>query len=156
MNRSAHPTIPATAPKPALPPRLRRRRGNSLIEAAFVFNVLLLLSFCTVEFGYFLYAKHTIQGAAREGARAAAVPGATTTDVTRAIARTLHAAGMNSSTTSIDSSKFTVDSYDPNVSAGQPVTITVRSTMGQIGPRPLFFMGAGKAIVGATVMRKEG
>jgi Flp pilus assembly protein TadG len=133
-----------------------RRRGNSLIEAAFVFNVLLLLSFCTVEFGYFLYAKHTIQGAAREGARAAAVPGATSSDVTQAIARTLQAAGLQTSASSIDSSKFSVDSYNVSVAAGQPITITVRSTMGQIGPKPLFFMGSSKAIVGATVMRKEG
>jgi len=134
----------------------RRRRGNALIEAAFVFNILLLLSFCTVEFGYFLYAKHSIQGAAREGARAAAVPGATTTEVTQAIARALNAAGLNSSTTTIDSSKFTVDSYSVSVSAGQPITITIRSTMGQIGPKPLFLMSSSKAIVGATVMRKEG
>lgn len=134
----------------------RQRRGASLIEAAFVFNVLLLLSFCTVEFGYYLYAKHTIQGAAREGARAAAVPGATSAEVTQAIARSLNAAGMNNSTSSIEAAKFTVDGYDVNVAVGQPVTITVRSTMGKIGPRPLFFMGSGKEIVGATVMRKEG
>lgn len=137
-------------------PVVRARRGASLIEAAFVFNVLLLLSFCTMEFGYYLYAKHTIQGAAREGARAAAVPGATSSDVVSAIARTLNAAGMNNSTTAIEGAKFTVDSYDVDVAAGQPVTITVRSTMGKIGPKPLFFMGSGKEIVGATVMRKEG
>lgn len=137
-------------------PVVRARRGASLIEAAFVFNVLLLLSFCTMEFGYYLYAKHTIQGAAREGARAAAVPGATSSDVVSAIARTLNAAGMNNSKTAIEGAKFTVDSYDVDVTAGQPVTITVRSTMGKIGPKPLFFMGSGKEIVGATVMRKEG
>ena len=137
-------------------PVVRARRGASLIEAAFVFNVLLLLSLCTMEFGYYLYAKHTIQGAAREGARAAAVPGATSSDVVSAIARTLNAAGMNNSTTAIEGAKFTVDSYNVDVAAGQPVTITVRSTMGKIGPKPLFFMGSGKEIVGATVMRKEG
>lgn len=136
----------------------RSRRGSSLIEAAFVFNVLLLLSFCTVEFGYFLYAKHTIQGAAREGARAAVVPGATTSDVNAAIARTLFAAGMNTSTLTVNSSKFTVTltPSDPNQTAGTAITVQVQSTMGQIGPKPLFFMGSSRAITGATVMRKEG
>lgn len=136
----------------------RGRRGSSLIEAAFVFNVLLLLSFCTVEFGYFLYAKHTIQGAAREGARAAVVPGASTTDVNTAIARVLFAAGMNTGSTSIDSSKFTVTltPADPNQTAGTAITVQVQSTMGKIGPKPLFFMGSTRSITGATVMRKEG
>lgn len=135
-----------------------RRRGNTLIEAAFVFNILLLLSFCTVEFGYYLYAKHTIQGAAREGARAAVVPGATTTDVTNAVARALYAAGMNSGTTSIDSAKFTLtlSPTDPNQTAGTAIQVNVSSTMGKIGPKPLFFMSSTKAITGATVMRKEG
>lgn len=135
-----------------------RRRGNTLIEAAFVFNILLLLSFCTVEFGYFLYAKHTIQGAAREGARAAVVPGATASDVTNAVARSLFAAGMNSGTTSIDSSKFTLtlNPSNPAAAAGTAIQVDVTSTMGKIGPKPLFFMGSSKAITGSTVMRKEG
>ncbi|HRK29434.1 MAG TPA: TadE/TadG family type IV pilus assembly protein [Tepidisphaeraceae bacterium] len=138
--------------------RTESRRGNTLIEAAFVFNILLLLSFCTVEFGYYLYAKHTIQGAAREGARAAVVPGATTTDVTNAVARSLFASGMNSGTTSIDSAKFTVtlNPANPAAAAGTAIQVDVVSTMGKIGPKPLFFMSNTKSITGSTVMRKEG
>lgn len=146
----------STAQSRSLPRRRPARRGSSLIEAAFVFNLLLLLSFCTVEFGYFLYAKHTIQGAAREGARVAAVPGATAADVRQAIARSLHAAGMNGSPSSIDAARFTVDSFSPAVAAGQPVSITVRSTMGKLGPGPRLVLGSAKSIVGAAVMRKEG
>jgi Flp pilus assembly protein TadG len=138
-------------------PRVRTRQGNTLIEAAFVFNILLLLSFCTVEFGYYLYAKHTIQGAAREGARAAVVPGATTAEVTQAVARTLFAAGMNGGSLTVDSSRFTVtlSPTDPNQPAGTAMRVDVTSNMNLIGPRPAFFI-PNKAITGSTVMRKEG
>src|SRR4051812_13398788 len=53
------------------------RRGNAVMEMALVLPILLALSFGTVEFGYFFYVKHTLQGAARDGARQAILPSAT-------------------------------------------------------------------------------
>ena len=57
----------------------RARRGNAVLETALVLPILLALSFGLVEFGYFFYVKHNMQGAAREGARVAITPSATPT-----------------------------------------------------------------------------
>ena len=74
-----------------------RRRGSAVMDAALVFPVLLLLTFGCVEFGHFFFIKHTMQGAAREGARAAITPGATNGDVTSAVQVAMNAAGLSSS-----------------------------------------------------------
>jgi len=49
----------------------RRRRGAEVLEAALVMPILLAMGFGTVEFGYYFYTEHNLEGAAREGARAA-------------------------------------------------------------------------------------
>jgi hypothetical protein len=49
----------------------RRRRGAEVLEAALVMPILLFMGFGTVEFGYYFYTEHNLEGAAREGARAA-------------------------------------------------------------------------------------
>src|SRR5258707_10380047 len=58
--------------------RFRRgfRRGGSLIETAICLGILLNLTFGSVEFGYYFYVKNMLDGAAREGARAAIPPSA--------------------------------------------------------------------------------
>ena len=61
------------------------RRGNAIIEAALVVPILLSLAFGTVEFGYYFFVRNNLQGAAREGARAAILASATNTDVTSAV-----------------------------------------------------------------------
>ena len=45
------------------------RRGQSVVEFAFVLPLLLLLTFGMIEFGFFIYNKQIITNAAREGAR---------------------------------------------------------------------------------------
>lgn len=54
------------------------RRGASLIEAAFVVPIMLSLIFGAIEFGTLLHMRHTMLHAAREGARALAVQGMST------------------------------------------------------------------------------
>src|SRR3954451_10367602 len=75
-----------------------RRRGNGVMEAALVLPVLLYLSMGMVEFGQYFYAKHTIQAAARDGARNAILPTATQTTATTAISNTMSSANFSSST----------------------------------------------------------
>src|SRR5438105_13017998 len=74
-----------------------RRRGNAVLDMALVMPVLLSLTFGTVEFGHYFYVKHCLQGAAREGARAAITNTATNTDVTTAISNAMSTAGLGSS-----------------------------------------------------------
>src|SRR3954454_2133539 len=72
----------------------RRWRGSAVLDAALVFPILLSLTFGTVEYGHYFYWKHTLQGAAREGARAAITPTAVNGDVTTAVSTAMTAAGI--------------------------------------------------------------
>src|SRR3954453_338838 len=75
----------------------RRFRGSAVLDAALVFPILLSLTFGTVEYGYYFYVKHTLQGAAREGARAAITPTAANSDVTSAVTAAMTASGLTNS-----------------------------------------------------------
>lgn len=133
-----------------------RRRGNAVLDMALVLPILLAVAFGTVEYGYFFFVKHTLQGAAREGARRAIVSGATATDVNNAVAAVMSAAGFNNSSyaaPTISPSNWT------SASAGTDITVTVSATWGTIGIQPLpDTMGgisASRTLQGTTVMRKE-
>ena len=56
--------------KPDLPPaRCRDERGQSLVEAALGFPLLMLLFFGIIEFSLVVFTYNTLSNAAREGAR---------------------------------------------------------------------------------------
>jgi len=135
------------------------RRGSAVLEAALVLPILLSLTFGTIEFGYYFFVKHTLQGAAREGCRSAITPSATNTDVTTAITASLTAAGLQSSgyTVKIESPLGTAKTVN-SVSAGSTIYVTVTATWGTVGQgfRPLALIGTAKTVVGVTAMRKEG
>lgn len=132
----------------------RRWRGSAVLDAALVFPILLSLTFGTVEYGYYFYVKHTLQGAAREGARAAITPTAANSDVTSAVTAAMTAAGLQSSGYTTTLSPSNVGS----LSAGTSITVTITCNWGTVGSgfRPLGLIGANKQVRGITVMRKEG
>ena len=147
--------------------RGRSRRGNAVLDAALVFPILLSLTFGTVEFGYYFYVKHTLQGAAREGCRAGITPTGADTDVNTAILNSLKAAGMMPANAAvIDTTKFTVKIESPlgttissaSLSTGSTLFVTVQGQWGVLGSgfRPLALIGTAKTVVGTTAMRKEG
>jgi len=134
-----------------------RRPGSSVLDMALVLPILLALSFGTVEFGYYLFVKHNMQAAAREGARAAIVPSAVTSDVTSAVANVMSAAGLTGSgytTTITDTSGNAINVS--TAAAGTAIKVTVQCTWGTVGVRPLGVISSTKVVVGTTVMRKEG
>jgi Flp pilus assembly protein TadG len=134
------------------------RRGNAVLDAALVLPILLSLTFGTVEYGYFFFVKHSLQGAAREGCRVGIVPTADNTQVRQAVAASLFAAGLNSSSSTLDA-KYTLTTTPSNVSGVTPptaITVQVDCTWSNIGVRPLGLIGANKVVRGTTVMRKEG
>jgi len=55
--------------------KLKREDGQSAVEFALVFPILILLVLGMIEFGWILNAKITLTSAAREGARITAVNG---------------------------------------------------------------------------------
>jgi Flp pilus assembly protein TadG len=149
------------------PRRSNRRRGNAVMEAALVLPILLLLSFGTVEFGYFFYSKHTMQGAARDGARVAILPSSTNTAVTTAVAATMTAAGFASNeytTTITNATTAATISNVGTVATGTAIKVQITAAWGTIGIRPVGTMGlfnvvwplkTNTSVVGFTIMVKE-
>ena len=135
-----------------------RRRGNAVMEAALVLPILLALSFGTVEFGHFFYCKHTLQGAARDGARVAILPSSTNTGVTTAVGNTMTAAGFTSAQYAVTITNPTTNAAITNVgtvATGTPIQVRVTATWGTIGIRPMSMISSSKQVVGFTIMVKE-
>ena len=140
----------------AIQPRRARRLGASILEMALTLAILLNLTFGTIEFGYYFFVKNPVQGAAREGARAAIPPSAANTDVTTAVNNALSAAGLRTAdfTTTIK-----VNGVIANAStavSGQQIEVTVTASWGTVGLRPLGLISSTKTVLGAATMRREG
>ena len=139
----------------------RRRFGGAVLEMVLVMPVLLYLAFGIVEFGYYFYVKHSLEGAARDGCRAFIASGATLTDVNNGVSAAMNAASLGSSgytTVTLDgATTMTAGNYTTAV-AGDTITVTVTCTWGTAGSgyRPWGLIGASKQVVGTAVMRKEG
>jgi Flp pilus assembly protein TadG len=135
-----------------------RRRGNAVLDMALVMPLLIGLTFGAVEYGYALYIKHSLQSAAREGARAAIVAGATATNVQQAVDDSMAAAGFAQS-------KYTrpptiTPANWTSAAAGTTITVSVTTSWGTAGisvlPTYLGGISNAKTLTGATTMRKEG
>ena len=136
----------------------RFRSGNAVLDMALIMPLLIMLTFGAVEYGFALYIKHSLQAAAREGARAAVVSGATATDVQTAVDSAMSAAGFVQA-------KYT---RPPTISpagwatatAGTTITVSVNTTWGTAGckvlPNYLGGIPTTKTLTGSTTMRKEG
>jgi Flp pilus assembly protein TadG len=133
-----------------------RHGGAALLEMALALVVLLPLTFGMVEFSHFFYVKHSLQGAAREGARAAIVPSATNGSVAAAVSGALAMVGLEGSgyTTKIEAPLGTPCNVAA-VAAGTTVHVTVECTWGAVGVRPMKMISAAKPVRGMTGMRKE-
>jgi Flp pilus assembly protein TadG len=143
-----------------------RRGGGAVLEAFLVLPILLALAFGAVEFGWYFYVKHTMQGAAREGARAAIVPDADNTKVGTAVQNCLTAAGMQNSGYTVSITSNGAAANVANVQTGNQVTVTVQCLWSQVGTglRPLGLISTTRTVnnvttpryvTGATAMRKE-
>lgn len=124
------------------------RRASAIVETAVVAPLMLLAMFGILELGQAYNTKQTVTLAAREGARAAALPGATLTDAQ---------AAANASMTMAGFSGHTVES---NISTLSPTDTQVWVKVGIPFNRATFtgsMMGGGSyTISSTTAMRREG
>lgn len=74
--------------------RLRSQRGAELIEFALIFPLLLLVMLGIIDFGFLFQRYEVLTNAAREGARMAALPNYTLTDVKGRVCQYLTAGGV--------------------------------------------------------------
>ena len=140
-------------------PRSRQRRsGSAVLDLALVLPILLALTFGAVEYGYAVYVKHAMQGAAREGARAAIVAGATDAQVQAAVDEAMQTAGFPQSKY-VRPATITPANW-ATAGAGVKVTVEVRATWTNVGvqvlPPVLGGIDPSKQLKSATSMRKEG
>ena len=136
----------------------RLRAGNALLDLAFVLPILLGLTFGAVEYGYAVYVKHALQGAAREGARRAIVAGATAAQVQAAVDDSMQQAGF-------PQAKYTrpaiiTPANWATSTAGTAVRVEVKATWSNVGvsvlPTVLGGIDPTKELKANTAMRKEG
>jgi Flp pilus assembly protein TadG len=77
----------------------RRRLGTAVVEMAVVTPLLITMLFGIIEFGYAFTVRQSLVTAAREGARVAALPGSSATDVQARIDSYLNPIGLKAKTT---------------------------------------------------------
>ena len=125
-----------------------RRRGSATVEMAVVTPLLLTMLFGIIEYGWVFSVRQALIHAARDGARTAALPGSTDTEVTDQINRSLTPMGL--------SSKATIDLT--RADAGNDFTETVHITVPYADVTLVGgFFGSTSYNLGATcAMRKEG
>jgi len=89
-----------------------RRGGAVTLELALTLSILFSICYGMIEFGYYFYVKNTMEGAAREGCRAAIVTGATIAAANSAVENQLQVANLvPSGTTASGSGTYTIGNY---------------------------------------------
>ena len=126
------------------------RRGGAVLETAIVLPILLLMSFGLVEFADFFYLRHILQGAAREGARAAILAGVA--DPNAAVTQALTAAGLDTANYTITTTPSDLSSASP----GDEIQVIVEGTWSVIGLRPMRLINGDTKVRGSAIMMKEG
>jgi Flp pilus assembly protein TadG len=134
---------------------------------ALVLPLLLMITFGAVEYGYAMFIKHTLQSAAREGARAAIVQGADQNAVMTAVDNAMNVAGFAPAKytrpATIEMQQQGTTTWSTawgSAVAGDSIKVTVQTTWGTAGisvlPGWLGGIPTTKPLSGATTMRKEG
>lgn len=125
---------------------IENNRGQALVEFALAVPVLLLLAFGIMEFSLVIHQYMVVGGAAREGARSAALGGSDSA-VTDAV---------KNSATGLDGAKITVMVVPtPERIQGEAVSVTVTYPATTVTPLIGAFFPDGYLIKGAAVMRVE-
>ncbi len=138
----------------------RFRRGGAVLEAALVLPIVLGISFGMIEFGHFFFVKHTLQSAARDGARVGIVSSATNAKVNAAVLVAMNAAGLQGSGYLVEIKNGSTDaSLNVAAAAAQtPVKVIVKCTwstvaggLSTVSP----WISDSAQVTGTTVMVKE-
>jgi Flp pilus assembly protein TadG len=105
--------------------RLRRdERGTALIEMAFTLPLLLLISLGIIEFGRAFQTWQVLTNAAREGARAAVLPGYSDSMVSSRVQQYIQAGVLSPATSTISIQRNVSVSYGSGTATGSKVTVS--------------------------------
>lgn len=129
--------------------RASRRRGAVLLEMALVLTVLLALTFGVMEYGHYVYARHTLEGASQRGCRTAILRDITETEVSAAVQELMGTAGY-------DETEYTLAVTGLDDPEATDVSVTITAEWGTIGIRPMGLISADSVVHATVTMRKEG
>ena len=140
--------------------RRPRSRGAALLEMCVSLIVMFYLVMGGVEFGWFMYVKHVVQSAARDGARQGIINSSTHAQAVGAVDQAMNAAGFTTG--------YTITWHEINASmTASPITdisqcdtgyglrCTVTAPFSAFKVRPLGVIPATKAVTGVTLMVRE-
>jgi Flp pilus assembly protein TadG len=128
-----------------------KERGSATVEFAVVLPFILIFLFGIVEMGRVLSVSHALAASAREGARAAVLPGSSNVSVQNVVQDSLSRLGL-----AYDAIEF-VPSDVSLADRRDPVTVRVRINYESIAWVAGFFpVFSGTQLEGVAVMRKEG
>jgi Flp pilus assembly protein TadG len=145
----------------------RPRRANALLELALALPMVLYMAFGLVEFGQYMYIKHSFEAAARDAARIAIMAAATQAQVTTSLTNTLAQANVTYNSawltlTDLGPSSSGAIANVANVPVGDQIQLTLSANYSTIpnAVRPLYQttgigIGSGKTVSGTCTMVKE-
>ena len=133
-------------------PLAKSERGAALVELAVVLMLLVVLTFGVMEYGWMFYQMQQVTAAAREGARDAVVPDATSADVMAMVDGLMSSLGLGASGYTVDISPLNIEELDP----GEPVTVTVVVPYGNIELLGMSYFPTPAALTSRVTMAKEG
>ena len=130
----------------------RTERGAALVELAIVLTLVMILTFGVMEYGWMFYQMQQVTAAAREGARDAVVPDATTGDVQATVDGLMASLGLGGSGYTVDISPLNIEELDP----GEPVTVTVVVPYANIELLGMSWFPTPATLTSRVTMAKEG
>lgn len=142
-------------------PRLRKRRGAAIVEAALVLPIFFLVVLGIIEFGRAFMISQVLQNAAREGCRKAVTGAYTSAQVVADMKSQLTAAGVDAANLST-SIIVIVDPTNPPVANNEVasattkdlVSVTVSIPFSKVQLIPGKYLGA-KTLTAKSSMRHE-
>jgi Flp pilus assembly protein TadG len=129
--------------------RRAERRGAAAVEFAFVAPLLMLLTFGMVDVGRAVMVQNLLTNAARDGARAAVLDGATVANVEQQVKDYLAASTVPGVTVAITPSPLT------SANLGDPVSVTVEIPFDSVSWLPSSWFFGGATLRSTVVMRRE-
>ncbi len=125
--------------------RARRARGTAVVEFAVILPMLVLILFGIIEFGYGFMVRQSLQNAAREGCRLAAMPSSESSEVVARVQEVMAPTNVTG---------YQIQQVSTAATCQELVTVTVSyASISLVGD---FFGLGGQNLVGTCTMRKEG
>lgn len=129
--------------------RAGRRSGAVLVETALVIVLLLGLCFGVMEYGHYVYTRHTLESACQVGARQGILRDSTSQEITDRIEGEMAAAGF-------DPTEFDFVVTGQGDDTEPDITVSIEVVWGEIGIRPLGLIASDSVVRASVTMRKEG